>query len=70
MRQEMRQKGAWSTTRIVLIIVAISLLIFILMVNKGSINQVSAIITGAVALVGAILRLFSFGSASSFVSNE
>jgi len=70
MRKEMEQKGTWSSTRIVLVIVAISLLIFILMVNKGSINQVSAIITGSVALIGVLLRIFSFGSGSSFISDD
>ena len=70
MRKEMEQKGTWSSTKIVLIIIAISLLIFIFMVNKGSISQVSAIVTGAVALIGALLRLFSFGSGSSIASGE
>ncbi|MCG8309013.1 MAG: cache domain-containing protein [Cytophagales bacterium] len=60
MRREMEQKGAWNSTKVVLFIVAISLLVFIFMVNKGSINQMSAIITGVVALIGALLRIFSF----------
>jgi len=70
MKREMEQKGIWSSTKVVLIIVAISLLVFIFLVNKGSINQVSAIVTGAVALIGALLRLFSFGSGGSVTNTE
>jgi len=70
MRREMERGGTWSSTKIVLIIVAISLVIFIILVNKGSINQLTAIITGIVALVGALFRLLSFSSGSSALDSQ